>query len=219
MVVGRRQEGDGAERHQRHGATPEHLARRRRDRGRSGALAMVRRPFDIDARLAELGTAGGGQFSMAISADGSWHYQGSRIPRPALVKLFATALQRAADGSYWLVTPVEAGRVEVEDVPFTIVELDCSDPGAGQTIRFRTNLDQWLTLDADHPLAMRPPPEGGAPAPYLVVRPAAGTRLPLEGRLLRPVFYHLVELAEPAGGELVLRGAGQLFSLGRLDQW
>jgi hypothetical protein len=178
---------------------------------------MVKRPFDIDARLAELGAAGGGQFSMTISADGSWHYQGSKIPRPALVKLFATALQRAADGSYWLVTPIEAGRVEVEDVPFTIVELDCPEPGPGQTIQFRTNLDEWLQLDAEHPLAMRPPPEGGPPAPYVVVRPAAGTRLSLEARLLRAVFYHLVELAEPAGDELVLRSAGQTFSLGRLD--
>ena len=180
---------------------------------------MVKRPFDVDERLAALTRAGSGQFSMAIDADGGWHYQGSRIPRPALVELFATALHRAPDGSYWLVTPFEAGRVEVADVPFTIVELECQEPGPEQTIRLRSNLDQWVDLDALHPLAMRPPSAGGSPAPYVTVRPATGTRLALEARLLRPVFYHLVDLAElaPDGDELLVRSAGAVFSLGRLD--
>ena len=156
---------------------------------------------------------------MRITADGDWHYQGSRIPRPPLVKLFATALQRAPDGSYWLVTPVEAGRVEVADVPFTIVELTVDEPGPEQVIRLRSNLDEWLPLDAEHPLTMRQPPEGKAPAPYIVIRPATEGRLALEGRLLRPVFYHLVELAQldDATGSLEVASAGQRFSLGRLE--
>lgn len=156
---------------------------------------------------------------MRITADGDWHYQGSRIPRPPLVKLFATALQRAQDGSYWLVTPVEAGRVEVEDVPFTIVEVAVDQPGADQVIRLRTNLDDWLPLDAEHPLTMRAPPASTTLAPYVVVRPAADGRLALEARLLRPVFYHLVELAEldDATGSLEVASAGQRFSLGRLE--
>ena len=181
---------------------------------------MVKRPFDIDERLDAL-TAGSApvQFTMRIDAEGGWHYQESIIPRPALVRLFATALHRAADGSYWLVTPFEAGRIEVEDVPFTIVELDVVDPGPAQTVRLRTNLDDWISLDADHPLAMRPPPSGGSPAPYVTVRPATGSRPAIEARLLRPVFYHLVEAAEPAadGEELELRSAGTVFSLGRLE--
>jgi uncharacterized protein len=179
------------------------------------------RTFDIGARLAALTGHGGGeaQFTMRITADGEWLYQGSRIPRPALVKLFATALQRAEDGSYWLVTPVEAGRVEVEDVPFTIVELSIDAPGPNQTIRLRTNLDEWLTLDADHPLTMRSRSEGDGPAPYVVARPAAPGRLALEARLLRPVFYELVDLAAPddATGSLEVTSAGARFSLGRLD--
>lgn len=186
----------------------------------------MKRPFDIAARLAALAAdpAGSSQFTMRIGADGDWSYQGSRISRPALVKLFATALQRAADGSYWLVTPVEAGRVEVEDVPFTIVELAVDDPGPDQLIRLRTNLDAWLPLDALHPLTMRPPPgrpplEGRAPAPYVVVSPGGPGRLPLEGRLLRAVFYQLVELAllDPATGSLDVASAGQHFSLGRVE--
>ena len=179
---------------------------------------MVKRPFDIDARLAAL--VGGervAEFDMAIDADGSWFYQGSRIQRPALVALFATALQRAADGSYWLVTPVEAGRLRVADVPFTIVELAAVGEGAARTLRLRTNLDDWVELDAEHPLVMRAPPEGGTPVPYATVRPACGSRLAIEARLLRPVFYHLVELAEPLGDTLVVRSAGANFGFGRCD--
>ena len=179
---------------------------------------MVKRSFDIDARLAELANGESSTpFELSIEADGTWHYQGSPIRRPALVGLFASALQRAADGSYWLVTPVEAGTIQVADVPFTIVEVQAEGEGTGRRLRLRTNLDEWIVLDADHPLSMRPPPDGGPPVPYVTVRPASGNRRALEGRLLRPVFYHLVELAEPAGDQLVVQSAGATFSLGRLD--
>jgi hypothetical protein len=181
---------------------------------------VVRRPFDVAARLAALAEepTGAAQFTMRIDAEGGWHYQGSPIPRPALVKLFATALHRAPDGSYWLVTPVEAGRVEVEDVPFTVVELAVAEPGPGQTIRLRTNLDEWVRLDAAHPLTMRQRTGEAAPVPYTVVRPAAEGRLALEARLLRAVFYHLVDLAEPDadGAGLEVTSAGCRFSLGGL---
>lgn len=154
------------------------------------------------------------QFTMRIDAEGGWHYQGSVIPRAELVKLFSTALHRAADGRFWLVTPFEAGRVEVADVPFTIKALERMGSGAGQMIRLCTNLDEWLELDAAHPLAMRPPPQGGAPAPYVTLRPG------FEARLLRPVFYELVELGEvdERTGELGVRSAGTWFSLGRIDR-
>ena len=57
--------------------------------------------------------------------DGTWFYHGSPINRLPLVKLFASVLRREADGEYWLVTPVERGRVQVEDAPFTAVEPRC----------------------------------------------------------------------------------------------
>lgn len=175
---------------------------------------MSRRPFDVEAHLRELSQGRREpQFSVRIAADGSWHYQGSEISRAELVKLFTTALHRAPDGSYWLVTPFEAGLVEVEDVPFTIVALRVDRPGPSQIIRCRTNLDQWIDLDDEHPLAMRPPPQGGPPAPYVTVRPG------LEGRLLTQVFYELVELGkvDAAVGELRIKSAGDWFSLGRID--
>lgn len=181
----------------------------------------MRRPFDVAGRLRELvaDPAAGARFGMRIDAEGGWHYRGSPIRRPALVKLFATALHRALDGSYWLVTPFEAGAVVVEDAPFTIVELRVEAPGAGQTLHLRTNLDEWVALDAEHGLTMRAPPGTTTPVPYVVVRPAAPGRLALEARLLRPVFYHLADLALPdaSGDGIEVRSAGRSFDLGRLE--
>ena len=47
-----------------------------------------------------------GALDMRIARDGSWHYQGSPINRPELVRLFSTILRKDGD-SYVLVTPVE----------------------------------------------------------------------------------------------------------------
>ncbi|MEM7021312.1 MAG: DUF1285 domain-containing protein, partial [Pseudomonadota bacterium] len=127
-----------------------------------------------------------------IARDGRWYYLGSPIGRPELVKLFASALRLGADG-YWLVTPVERGRIEVEDVPFVAVELDRDGQGTKQCLRMRTNLDEWVTLGAEHPITMRQPmgvvAESG-PAPYVEVRDG------LQARVARSVYYELVELAE-----------------------
>lgn len=130
---------------------------------------------------------------LRIAGDGEWLYRGSPIRRLELVKLFASVLRREPDGSHWLVTPVERGRVEVDDAPFVAVELRRDGEGALQRLRLRTNLDEWLTLGPDHPLRLRRPAGGAAeagPVPYVEVR--AG----LEARLARPVYYELVELGE-----------------------
>jgi hypothetical protein len=130
---------------------------------------------------------------LRIRSDGSWLYHGSPIDRIELVRLFASVLRREADGSYWLVTPVERGRIEVDDVPFIAVELAADGIGRDQSLRLRTNVDEWLTLGSGHPLQLRRPLDqaaGAGPVPYLEVR--AG----LEARLARSVYYELVELAE-----------------------
>jgi hypothetical protein len=130
---------------------------------------------------------------LRIMSDGTWRYRGSPIERAELVRLFASVLRREPDGSYWLVTPAERGRIEVDDVPFIAVELAAEGSGRSRRLRLRTNLDEWLTLGPDHPLRLRRPVEGAAaagPVPYVEVR--AG----LEARLARPVYYELVELGE-----------------------
>ena len=130
-----------------------------------------------------------GDLDMRIARDGTWFYRGSPIARPALVKLFASVLRREPDGCYWLVTPVERGRVEVEDVPFLAVALTVQGEGRRQHLIFRTNLDDIVTAGADHPLRVETT-TSGEPAPYILVRDD------LEARLTRPVFYDLVDLGK-----------------------
>lgn len=152
-----------------------------------------------------------GDLDMRIARDGSWHYRGSPINRLPLVKLFASVLRREADGSYWLVTPAERGRVSVEDAPFLAVALSAEGEGCEQRLIFRTNLDEIVTAGATHPLSVTTAADG-EPAPYILVRDA------LAAKLTRAVFYELVELGvEEQSGEDRVFGVwsmGVFFRLG-----
>src|SRR5258708_39935936 len=83
-------------------------------------------------------------FDMRIARDGTWFYRGTPINRLPLVKLFASVLRREADGSYWLVTPAQRGRVVVEDAPFVAVAVDRDGAGREQRLIFRTHLDETV---------------------------------------------------------------------------
>jgi hypothetical protein len=175
---------------------------------------LPRAAFDADAllRAALRGERACGSFQIRIDREGGWHYRGSPIARLPLVKLFATVLRRAEDGSYWLITPGEQGRIEVDDVPFTAVELQSEGEGAGRQLRFRTNLEEWVPLDPGHPLRLAA--HGDAAVPYLLVRDR------LEARIARPVYYQLVELAEPHPEHTDLIGVwsgGRFWTLGSGD--
>jgi hypothetical protein len=128
-----------------------------------------------------------GDLEMRIARDGTWFYRGSPIARLPLVKLFASVLRREADGRYWLVTPAERGKIEVEDVPFLAVALTVEGEGREQRLIFRTNLDDIVTAGPNNPLRVETT-ANGQPAPYILVRGD------LEARIARPVFYDLVEL-------------------------
>src|SRR5262252_7648254 len=152
-----------------------------------------------------------GDLDMRIARDGTWYYRGSPIGRPALVKLFASVLRREPDGSYWLVTPAERGRVEVEDVPFLVVALTIDGDGRDQQLIFRTNLDEFVTAGFENPIRVETA-ASGEPSPYIHLRRG------LEARIARPVFYELVELAaeERVGDEMQFGvwSRGRFFHLG-----
>ncbi len=138
-----------------------------------------------------------GDLDMRIDRDGVWFYHGTPIPRKAIVKLFASVLTRHQDGSYWLETPAEKGAIIVEDAAFMAVALEADGSGETQSLKFRTNTDEIVIADGDHPLRIAIEPDTQEPSPYVLVRDR------LEARLTRPVFYELVDL----GVELTLDGA------------
>jgi uncharacterized protein len=131
-----------------------------------------------------------GEIDMRIAADGTWFYQKTPIGRPALVKLFASVLKREGD-RYFLVTPVEKCGITVEDAPFLAVELAVEGVEAGaRTLRFRTNVDDWVVCGRENPLRFEPEPATGGLKPFLHVRRN------LWAKVTRALFYDLVELGE-----------------------
>ncbi len=137
-----------------------------------------------------------GDLPFIIKRDGTWLYRGSAINRKELVCLFASVLRREACGGFFLQTPAERGRIEVEDAPFVAVELDWTGVGQDQVLTFRTNVDQLITAGPDHPIRVTHDLLTCEPTPYLQVR-AGSDRFPVEARIGRAVYYELVALAEP----------------------
>lgn len=129
-----------------------------------------------------------GDIGLKIARDGAWFYQGSPIGRPALVKLFASILRKDPE-RYVLVTPVEMVAIEVEDAPFVAVEMRLERREGRKVLALRTNLDEWVEVDADHPLRFERGPADGV-KPYVLVR---GDLWALVSRAL---LYDLVELGE-----------------------
>ena len=135
------------------------------------------------------------EFDIHIDADGSWFHEGGLIRRPALVKLFSSVLRREADGSFWLVTPVERGTISVADAPFMIISLAVTGTGADQQISFTTNVEDRVTLSSDYPLTMRQPPNGADGEAGMAAVPYIHVRDRLEAKVSRPVFYELADYA------------------------
>lgn len=160
-----------------------------------------------------------GNIPFLIRRDGVWLYRGSPIERKEMICLFASVLRREADGGWWLQTPAERGRIEVEDAPFIAVELDWTGEGREQTLSFRTNIDQVVTAGPTHPIRVARDHPDADPVPYLLVRPGEG-EAGIEARISRSVYYELVALAEAEsiGGRQMLGvwSRGCFFPLGEL---
>jgi len=153
-----------------------------------------------------------GDLDMRIDREGVWYHDGTPIGRKELVRLFSTVLKRDEAGEYWLITPAEAGRIEVEDAPFVAVELFCSGSGRNQVLSFRTNVGDNVAAGSDHPIHVEPGPETSGPRPYVVMDGG------MEARIARSVYYELVALGrEEKTGQEIKFGVwskGDFFPLG-----
>jgi uncharacterized protein len=128
-----------------------------------------------------------GDIDMRIASDGTWFYQGTPVGRPAMVRLFASILRKDAD-SHVLVTPVEKVGIKVDDAPFLAVELEVQTSKHGQSLHFRSNVDDWVTASAANPIQFEREITGGL-KPYVLMRAA------LRAKVTRSVYLELVALA------------------------
>ena len=152
---------------------------------------------------------------LRISRDGAWHYLGSPIERQSLVRLLSRVLIKEGD-EFFLVSPTEKLRIEVEDAPFLAVELERLGHGETQRLIFRTNVDDVIVAGKEHPLHVDEDPVTGEPAPYIKVREG------LWALVSRSVYYELAELVQPAPPPGKHRwgvvSEGHFFGLGSIDE-
>jgi hypothetical protein len=150
-----------------------------------------------------------GEINIQIKANGDWFYDGGIFKRLPLVKLFASVLIKEINRDvteYFLVTPVEKVKIQVDEAPFVLTQWHWLDKE--QTImQVSTNLDDEFILNAEHPLMVT---ESGDL--YVTVRRN------LLAKVHRNVYYQWADIAQEIvtenGTELLLSSAGCQFSLG-----
>ncbi len=159
---------------------------------------MENSPYSLLAELEKAGVAQGSRppihlwhpdqvkdIEMEIRADGRWFYEGSVIKRPRLTQLFSSVLRLEGE-DYYLVTPVEKCRIQVQDAPFMAILLDSN----GTALKLTTNMGDEVELSADCPLRVVIDEDSLEPGLYVPVRDG------LDAKLNRNVFYQLMELLE-----------------------
>ena len=148
---------------------------------------------------------------MKITRDGKWYFMNSPIGREKMVNLFSTVLRYDDDGHYYLVTPVEKIKIEVEDKPFVIVTYQKEIKNDKEVFLFKTNVGDIVLLDSKDKLRVEVDKDTLEPSPYLKIRKN------LEGLISRNVFYQLVDESYEKDNELFIRSSNEEFSLGKLD--
>lgn len=127
---------------------------------------------------------------LTIKANGEWWHEGTQIKKTRLIDLFSKLLWQE-DGEFYLKTPHEKVRIQVEDAPFLMIEIEQDQ----QTLYAKTLQNKWIKLDAHHPMMMK------NDQPYVEVRDG------LLGLLSRSAFFQLIEygkLEETPTGDTVL---------------
>ena len=155
-----------------------------------------------------------GEIEMRIAADGTWFYRGSPIGRAPLVQLFASILRKDAD-RHVLVTPVERVGITVDDAPFLAVEMRREDDCGQPRLVFRTNVEDFVAVDAEHPMRFETGAADG-------VKPYVKVRGELWALVKRALFYDLVALGEVEAwnGEdwFGVRSSGLFFPMRRASE-
>jgi hypothetical protein len=152
-----------------------------------------------------------GDIDMRIAADGTWFYMNSPIGRKPLYTLFSRVIRRDGD-DYFLVTPVEKCGIRVDDAPFVAVRMSVEGEGKTQSLSFETNVDDFVTADAAHPLRFATEEGTGGLKPYVLVRAN------LEALVVRALFYDVVALGCVEGEWFGVWSGGVFFPMQKASE-
>ncbi|MDG2139929.1 MAG: DUF1285 domain-containing protein [Gammaproteobacteria bacterium] len=146
-----------------------------------------------------------GDMNIFIRRDGSWLHEGTLIRRKNLVQLFSTIMKLENDGQYYLVSPIEKLRIQVEDCPFVVNQMNIKTKEDNQIVVMTTNVGEVVEISKERPIKMGKS-ELGAPHPVVHIRDG------LVALVNRAVFYRLMELAESFSGEIGIWSSGDFVS-------
>ena len=145
-----------------------------------------------------------GDIPIRITADGSWYHDGGKIERESLVRLFASILRCEEDGEYYLVTPGEKWRIEVELHPLMVTDIEVLEEGSEQLLQATLNTGKKVDIGAEHPLFLEP-----------AVGDIAAIELwhGLTALFTRAAWYRLVEMAQEHDDVASVKSGSRVFKL------
>lgn len=159
---------------------------------------------------------------LVIKANGEWWHEGGKMTRQSLVNLFATILWKEEnDGvtKYFLKTPVQKIRIQVEDVPLLINDVGIVKENEVSWLEFVTTTGDVVRLDDEHPIILQAyqPDNAADRIDESQVRPYMPVRNGLNALIGRNTFYHLTEIGELTEHDgktmLTLQSGGKSYSM------
>ena len=167
---------------------------------------------------------------LIIKANGEWWHEGGHMTRQSLVNLFATILWKEENNGaveYFLKTPVQKLRIQVEDAPLLINDVGIIDEDNTRWLEFTTTTGDVVRLDYNHPISLRAysgknhdhnkSEEKQNIEADVQIRPYMMVRNGLDALIGRNAFYHLTEIGEltERDGEtiLTLQSGGKSYAL------
>lgn len=178
---------------------------------------------------------------LVIKANGEWWHEGGQMTRESLVSLFATILWKEDNNGiieYFLKTPVQKIRIQVEDAPLLINDVGIVNEGNNRWLEFTTTTGDVVRLDDEHTITLKAynPTDNDTidqktaaintensqqTAIDMQVRPYMPVRNGLDALIGRNTFYHLTEIGEltEQNGEtiLTLQSGGKFYELSMPD--
>lgn len=183
---------------------------------------------------------------LVIKANGEWWHEGGHMTRESLVSLFATILwkeEKEGVTEYFLKTPVQKLRIQVEDAPLLINDVGIVNEDTNSWLEFTTTTGDVVRLDDEHPIFLRPydsvnvegnenrndhsndmdavhnshGEENQQLTSEVQMRPYMLVRNGLTALIGRNVFYHLTEIGELTEQDgkttLTLQSGGHAYTL------
>ena len=95
---------------------------------------------------------------LTIKANGEWWHEGGQMTRESLVSLFATILWKEENNGtteYFLKTPVQKIRIQVEDAPLLINDIGIVHEDDMSWLEFTTTTGDVVRLDDEHSIVLK----------------------------------------------------------------